>query len=81
MSNLFGSIPFNKDNAIFSEKEIETLVSSAILGGASDDECQKLVEWATLIKISNAVLETIFLGNTVIGVWENSEPYLIKERE
>jgi len=59
---------------IFNDKELDALLSSAILGGATDEECQKLIEWATLIKISSAVLDVVLTGKTIIAVRENGEP-------
>jgi len=61
-------------NQIFTDKELDALLSSAILGGASDEECQKLVEWATQIKVSNSILQEILTDKYIVSVREDGEP-------
>lgn len=59
---------------IFTEKELDALLSSAIPGGANDEECQKLVEWATRIRVSNSILQQVLTGKYIVSVREDGEP-------
>lgn len=59
---------------IFTDEELEALLSSAILGGANDEECQKLVEWANQIRVSNTILQEVLTGNYIVSVREDGEP-------
>ena len=59
---------------IFKKEELEALLSSAILGGANDEECQKLVEWATNTRVANSILQEILTGKHIVLVREDGEP-------
>ncbi len=56
------------------EREVEIILKSAILGGATDKQCEKLIEWATRVCIEGAILKGVLTDVCIISVRKNGEP-------
>ena len=59
---------------VLSAEELDTLLSSALLGGATDAECQKLAAWAAHTAIRYTLLQAVLSGQYVVSVRDDGEP-------
>lgn len=64
----------------FTDEELHTLRSSATLGGANDDDCEKLIEWAVGVRSTKILLQEVLTSRYIITVSENGVPRFAGKR-
>ena len=62
------------EEALFTEEELEKLLSSALLAGATDAQCHRLYRWACQTQIANVILTEILKGEVLVTVTRDGSP-------
>jgi hypothetical protein len=68
------------EEALFTRKELETLLSSAALTGATDAQCHRLYRWACQTRVANVILTEILKGEVLVNVTRNGSPVFVDKR-